>query len=117
MNTTILQKNFKSFQDNNEIDWNIKNKEGDTAIMTALKKDFLEMFIILSQIPKIDWNIKGKDGRTVKKVARQVHILHVDCTVSLHFDADHQKMSSFWTIFLEPQNLEQDKLKQKTRSV
>jgi len=46
------------------IDWNIQNDDGDTAVMIAAMWNNDGCLNILKQIPEVDWNLKNKNGES-----------------------------------------------------
>ena len=55
----------------NNIDWNMKDENGDSIIMWTIKNDQVERFEVLIECPAIDINAKDNDGNNLVMVAIQ----------------------------------------------
>ena len=52
------------------VNWNIKNREGDTPLMHCLKDCKTEIAGILLNNPKVDLDIVDSNGRHLEDIAR-----------------------------------------------
>ena len=55
---------------NRRVNWNIKNKEGDTPVMFCLKNNKLEMARILLSTPRVNLNTRDTQGKYLENIAR-----------------------------------------------
>ena len=53
-----------------KVDWNIKNSDGDTAVMFCLKTNKIEMARCLINTPGVDLDTVDRDGKYLETIAR-----------------------------------------------
>ena len=63
------------------VDWNIKNRDGDTPVMYCLKNNKIEMARCLINTPGVDLDTVDRDGRYLETIARErdLNILSLVC--------------------------------------
>ena len=54
------------------VDWNIKNRDGDTPVMYCLKNNKIEMARCLINTPGVDLDTVDRDGKQLEDIARSV---------------------------------------------
>ena len=57
------------------MDWNIKNRDGDTPVMHSIKLKRIEKAKILLDTPSVDLNVTDARGRHLEDIAR--FIFHI----------------------------------------
>lgn len=55
---------------NRRVNWNIKNREGDTPVMFCLKNNKIEMARILLSTPRVNLNTRDRQGKYLENIAR-----------------------------------------------
>ena len=63
------------------VDWNIKNRNGDTPVMFCLKNNKIEMARCLINTPGVDLDTVDRDGKHLETIARErdLNILSLVC--------------------------------------
>ena len=55
---------------NRRVNWNIKNREGETPVMFCLKNNKIEMARILLSTPRVNLNTRDNQGKYLENIAR-----------------------------------------------
>ena len=66
------QRCLKLLSGDRRVDWNIKNRNGDTPVMYCLKNNKIEMARCLINTPGVDLDTVDRDGRYLEDIARSV---------------------------------------------
>ena len=75
------QRCLKLLSGDRRVDWNIKNRNGDTPVMYCLKNNKIEMARCLINTPGVDLDTVDGDGRYLESIARErdLNILSLVC--------------------------------------
>ena len=62
--------NFQLLSDDERVEWNTKNKAGDSPILYCIKNNKTEMVQILLNNPRVDLDTVDRKGKYLENIAR-----------------------------------------------
>ena len=70
--TDLTVKCVEMLSKDTRVNWNNKNVNGETPVVSAVKENSIEIAKILLQVPSVDLEITCKDGSSLEQIARYV---------------------------------------------
>ena len=72
VNDNLTVKCIEMLSKDTRVNWNNKNVNGETPVVSVVRENNVELAKILLQVPSVDLEITSKDGSSLEQIARYV---------------------------------------------